>query len=93
MRDVTDFPVIASAAKQSPLGVRTVMEISAWLQETRIAFGITFTVMAGTGTAMTITAGFILFTVPRLPLTHALRDDDRCFSVRVRYANILATGI
>ena len=26
-------------------------------------------------------------------LTPALRDDDRCLSVRVRYANILATGI
>jgi multidrug transporter EmrE-like cation transporter len=67
MRDVPISLCIASAAKQSPLGVRTVMEIAAWLQETRIAFGITFTVMAGTGPAMTLTAGFILFTVPRLP--------------------------
>ena len=75
------------------MGVHTVMEIAAWLQETRIAFGITFTVMAGTGPAMTITAGFILFTVPPTALIHALRDDDESLSVRVRYANILAIGI
>jgi hypothetical protein len=42
---------------------------------------------------MTVRAGFILSTVHPIALTPALRNDDRCLSVRVRYANILATGI
>jgi hypothetical protein len=73
-----------------------VMEIATSLQDTRFAFAITFTVIARTSRtspAMTVRAGFILSTVHPIALTPALRNDDRCLSVRVRYANILATGI